>query len=225
MKIFQIVNGKCHWQTPFASLEETANFPPDCIFVEAPDYVNEQWGFDDTEIGDDRFIKPEVPEGFIYNEENGQIMEESAAKRMFEESQAAKQSENNNGLAEALKTHPLTWIDGKQYGITKEDQNEIAMNLVSYQNALTLGVENPVLEWHAVKEACVPWEPANLMALSEAIRQAVYPYYNINQQYKERIYACKSTAELDMIEIDYRTEEEKTAANPDSESSVDEETK
>ena len=59
MKIFQILNGFCHWQTPFKFLEETKGFPADCIFVEAPDYVNEQWGYDETKEGDERFIRPE----------------------------------------------------------------------------------------------------------------------------------------------------------------------
>lgn len=209
-KIFQIVNGRCHWQTPFKSLEETKNFPADCIFVEAPDHVNEQWGFDETEIGDDRFIKPEVPEGFIYDDESGQIMEAGTKERMLEEAKEFKQEKNNTLLAEYLNAHPLTWSDGKQYGITKEDQQEISLNLVSYQNDLAMGIENPRLEWHAIHEQCVPWTYENLAALSSAIRDAVYPWYQKNQAYKTQIYACTSMSELEAIELNYGDPSETT---------------
>lgn len=203
MKIFQIVMGKCHWQTPFKSLDETANFPPDCIFVEAPDYVNEQWGFDETEVGDARFIPPTAPEGFVYDEETGKIVEESALAQMLEESKNNKQNENNRNLSDYLDKHPLTWIDGKKYGITKEDQNEITMNLLSYTTAKEAGVENPVLEWHAINEACVPWEYEKLVALSIDIREAVYPWYSLNQKYKEKIFACDVIKSVDEIELNY----------------------
>jgi len=206
MKIFQIVNGHCHWQTPFGSLEETKNFPADCLFVEAPDYVNEQWGYDETEIGDDRFIPPDIPEGFVYDEDSGQVMEAGAREAALSDAKDAKQAKNNEKLANYLATHPMTWVDGKQYGITKEDQNEIAMNLMSYQNDLALGVENPRLEWHAIHEACTPWTIENLSALSSAIREAVYPWYNKNQEYKTQIYACTSVSQLDEIQLIYGDE-------------------
>lgn len=211
MKIFQIVNGKCHWQTPFESLDETTNFPPDCIFVEAPDYVNEQWGFDETEIGDDRFIAPTPQEGFVYDDDSGQLIEESTLATMLTEAQDNKQNENNELLAKYLDEHPLTWTDGKQYGVTKEDQSEIMANLVSYQNDLALGIENPRLEWHAIHEACVPWTYENLAALSSAIRDAVYPFYNLNQSYKEQIYACTTVSEVKAIELNYPAKTDETS--------------
>ena len=44
MQVFQILHDMCHWRTPFGSIAETVGkFPPDVKFVEAPDYVNEQW--------------------------------------------------------------------------------------------------------------------------------------------------------------------------------------
>ena len=76
MKIFQIFNGFCHWQTPFKSLEETKGFPKDCIFVEAPDYVFEGWGFDETKTGDERFIKPIPPDGWLYDDDTGTFYKE-----------------------------------------------------------------------------------------------------------------------------------------------------
>ena len=228
MAIFQIVNGKCHWRTPFTSLDEVKDrFPPDCLFVDAPDYVNEQWGYDETEIGDDRFIKPVPPEGWVYDDETGQMMPEDMLEQALEETKAAKQNENNNIFAKWLADHPMHWsVDGKTYGVTMADQQEISLNLVSYQLAVTAAVETykaqhpeataeeiaqveaqakatATLEWHAVHEACTPWTEAQLTALSLAIRQYIYPGYTLNQSYKVQIYACETRSEVEAIELDY----------------------
>ena len=218
MKVFQILNGRCHWQTPFQSLAETVGrFPADCLFVEAPDYVNEQWGFDETEIGDDRFIKPVPPEGFIYDDETGQMYPIEMLGQLLDEAKAAKQNENNAKLADYLDTHPLTWSDGKEYGVTMEDQNEIAMNLLSYEMAVQANqaalsanpeatVIEPVLEWHARHEACVPWTYENMVLLSITIRQYIYQWYTLNQAYKTRIYSRESVKDVQAIDIQYTDE-------------------
>lgn len=214
MKIFQILNGRCHWQTPFTSLAETVGkFPPDCLFVEAPDYVNEQWGFDETQIGDDRFIKPTAPDGWVYDDETGHFYPEGMLEQLLIEAQNSKQGENNNLLSKFLTDHPLTWSDGKQYGVTLADQQEIALNLQSYQIAMSAGEESPTLEWHAIHEACVPWTVENLTALSLAIRSYVYPWYTLNQSYKEQIYAAETVKTVESINLEYKTEEEKAAEN------------
>lgn len=81
MKIFQIVNGFCWWDATSTvhSVEEAAEmFAPDCVFVEAPDYVHEGWGFDETAEGDARFLRPEPPDGYIYDESSGTFAPEDA---------------------------------------------------------------------------------------------------------------------------------------------------
>ena len=235
MKVFQILNGRCHWQTPFKSLAETVGrFPADCIFVEAPDYVNEQWGFDETEIGDDRFIKPVPPEGFIYDDETGQMYPIEMLGQLLDEAKAAKQNENNAKLANYLDNHPLTWSDGKEYGVTMEDQNEIAMNLLSYEMAVQANqaalsanpeavVVEPVLEWHARHEACVPWTYENMVLLSITIRQYIYQWYTLNQAYKTRIYSRESVKDVQAIDIQY-TDENVTAMQNGTLFPADEET-
>lgn len=222
-KIFQILHGRCHWQTPFTSLAETTGrFPADCIFVEAPDYVNEQWGFDETEVGDDRFIKPVPPAGFIYDDDTGMMYPEEMLETLLEESKTNKQNENNNILARYLADNPMTWVDGKVYGVTLDDQNEIAMNLLSYEMAIRANeallaenpdaeVTEPVLEWHATHEACTPWSYENLVALSLAIRQYVYPWYQLNQSYKTAIYACETVKEVQAIDLKYPAEDTTTS--------------
>lgn len=71
-KVFQLFNGDLHWETPYKSIEETkGKYAPDVIFVEAPDYVFESWSYDENAEGDARFIKPEAPEGWVYDDRSG----------------------------------------------------------------------------------------------------------------------------------------------------------
>lgn len=79
MKVFQIFEGLCHWDaTPeFPTLEDTVGrFAPDIVFVEAPDYVFEGWGYDETAQGDNRFIQPVPPEGWLYDTKSGTFYKE-----------------------------------------------------------------------------------------------------------------------------------------------------
>lgn len=74
MKIFQILDGICYYDaTPVhPTIADTiGKYPPTVQFVEAPDYVFENWGFDSTKTGDERFIKPTPPEGWYYDDATG----------------------------------------------------------------------------------------------------------------------------------------------------------
>lgn len=121
----------------------------------------------------------------------------------LDEAKAIKQEENKRLFAEYLATHPLTWVDGKTYGITQEDQSEISLNVNQYQVALSAGVETPTLEWHAQHEECSPWSLEQLVALSMAISEAVYPQYHKMQQFKTSIFGATSIEELNVIELTY----------------------
>lgn len=74
MKIVQITGNRVHWDATLRhpTIESTMGlYAPNIIFVEAPDYVFEGWGFDWTQTGDDRFIMPEAPDGFSYDPTTG----------------------------------------------------------------------------------------------------------------------------------------------------------
>lgn len=82
MKVFQILESICHWDaTPeFPTLADTeGKFAPDVFFVEAPDYVHEGWGFDEEADGDERFIQPTPPEGWLYDLETGTFYRDPSA--------------------------------------------------------------------------------------------------------------------------------------------------
>lgn len=78
MKVFQILSGVCYYDaTPMhPTLESTLGcYTPDIVFVEAPAYVFEGWGYDETKTGDARFTQPIPPDGWRYDPETGQFLE------------------------------------------------------------------------------------------------------------------------------------------------------
>lgn len=125
----------------------------------------------------------------------------------LEEAQNLKQEENKLLFAKYLDSHPLTWVDGKEYGVTLEDQSEISLNINQYQMAVSAGVEAPNLEWHARHEECTPWPLDQLVALSLAISEIVYPVYRKMQAYKIAIYGTTTLEDLDAIILAYEEEE------------------
>lgn len=203
-KVFQIVEERCHWHTPFATAEEArAIYPPDCEFVEAPDWVQEQWDFDRSKEGDDRFVHPEPPEGWIWDDNDHCLYSKEDLPRLLSMAQIKKQSENKMLFAMWLDTHPLLWKDGKYYGVTMEDQSEIQLNLSQYQVKLASGIPNPSLQWHSVHEACTNWTLEELTELVLAISNYIYPYFELMNKYKAEIFACTDYHDVPNISLDY----------------------
>ena len=130
--------------------------------------------------------------------------EEIAADRMpdLDALRAAKQDANKAALADWLAAHPLTWTDGKTYGVTEQDQTEMAINLAQYQLAAAAG-QPAALEWHAQKQQCHTFTIDEYTALSLAIAAYVYPYRRYQEQVKAAIYAAQGREALDAIKIDY----------------------
>lgn len=80
MKVFLILDSICFndMTENFPTVESTVGyFTPETLFVEAPDYVFEGWGYDHDETGDNRFIKPIPPEGWLYDDETGTFYQEN----------------------------------------------------------------------------------------------------------------------------------------------------
>lgn len=92
MKVFQIENNICYWDASnkFPTVESTVGyFPPELLFVEAPNYVFEGWGYIDGE-----FIQPTAPDGWIYNENTGTFYPEDYDINM----QSDEPDESNSAL-------------------------------------------------------------------------------------------------------------------------------
>ena len=122
--------------------------------------------------------------------------------RPLPEIQVARQEENKAALAAWLAGHPLTWTDGKRYGVEEQDQNELALNLMQYQVNKAAG-QPAVLEWHAQKEECRAFEEAEYTALSMAISAYVYPYRRYQEKVKAAIYAAETAESVEDVVIDY----------------------
>lgn len=126
--------------------------------------------------------------------------------KTLEQLQAARQEENKAALAAWLVEHPLTWTDGKRYGVEEQDQNEMALNLMQYQAAASAGQVAP-LEWHAQKEACREFTQEEYLGLSMAISAYVYPYRRYQEAVKEAIYNAQTAEEVAAVVIDYASVE------------------
>lgn len=144
-----------------------------------------------------------VPNLYVYNNESNDFV----YRYTLEEAQEMKQAENKALFAEYLESHPLVWVDGKEYGVTMEDQSEISLNLSQYEIAVAAGSRAASLEWHAKHEECVSWSRDNLVALSLDISDFVYPMYRQCQTYKIAIYGATSIEELNAIELKYGDDE------------------
>lgn len=211
MKVFQIVKNTCAWCTGFNSLTDAYRvYPSDLVFVEAPDYVFVGWGYKgeyDSEGNvipmNERFTKPEIPEGSYYDSETGEVFPESELAERLIKAQTIKQNENKTKFAEYLDSNPLVWEDGKEYGITMEDQSEIQLNLTQYQLQVNSGVKDAVLEWHAKREKCTTWNIEDLTRLAISISGAVYPVFQKMNDYKEAIYSATDLDAVRSIEISY----------------------
>lgn len=104
---------------------------------------------------------------------------------------------NKQKFNEWLKENPLEWSDGKNYGITLEDQSELNLTLSKYKESSMLKIEPvPKLEWHAQKEENVEWAYEDLINLSNAISEKVYDKYHLMQRYKIEIYNATTVKEL-----------------------------
>lgn len=113
-----------------------------------------------------------------------------------------KQNENNLAL-ETFLSEQAVEFNGKQYGASYADQNEMMSNLMQYQLSYQVNPETAVLEWHAKKEKCEPFTLEDFTALALKIKEFVYPYVSYCQDIKELIYACATKEELKNIQIDY----------------------
>ena len=215
MKIFQIVKGICEWHTPYKTAgEAVSKYPKQCVFVEAPDYVFEGWIYKTKDdegnilLGNDRFIKPECPEGYIYDDYTGKFILEEEFAPILAKMKDEKQELNKLLFAKFLNDHPLLYKDNKYYGVTLEDQTEISLNLTQYKIQVEAGLDNPILEWHAAHEASSEWSYDDLTALSVAINQYIYPWFKKMQEYKTLIFSSMTKEELADIKIIYKTEDE-----------------
>ena len=143
-----------------------------------------------------------ISNNWITSSEAAEIIGDDLQPEQFSGLQQQKQVQNNTALAAYLSANPVTWQDGKQYGITQEDQNEMSLNLIQYQAMQAAGIETK-LEWHAAKEECREFEPEEYMGLTMLISNTVIPLVRKNQAIKAAIFAAQNLDELEAVQIAY----------------------
>ena len=111
------------------------------------------------------------------------------------------QEKNKTALAEFLASQSVEF-NGKPYGVSEEDQNEMALNFMQYQ-ALTTAGQQVTLEWHSKKSACETFTAEEFVQLTAMIKAFVYPYFQQMNMIKQQIFSSTSREELDKIEIKY----------------------
>ena len=111
------------------------------------------------------------------------------------------QEKNKTALAEFLADQSVEF-NGKPYGVSEEDQNEMALNFMQYQ-ALTTAGQQVTLEWHSKKSACETFTAEEFVLLTAMIKAFVYPYFQQMNVIKAQIFSSTSREELDKIEIKY----------------------
>lgn len=128
MKVFQIKSGFCFNDASrkFKKASDTiGRFPPDVLFVDAPDYVFEGWGYDAEAEGDARFIQPTPPEGWVYDTETGTFYQE---EKMLSSAITKKLAEISNACNTAIISGIDVEIDGEpvHFNLSLEDQANIS---------------------------------------------------------------------------------------------------
>ena len=157
---------------------------------------------------DDAKIANAVEKDCITNEQFEEITGHSIYEMGdFSAAQERKQNENKKALAEFLQNNPITWTDGCVYGVTEEDQNELALNLNQYQLQVAAGLPNVKLEWHPRHAACRDFTLEEYTGLVLAVKNFVYPYVQQCQTLKEKIYNAKNINELKAVAIVYEKAE------------------
>lgn len=117
----------------------------------------------------------------------------------LEEAQAFRQEENKGALARFLESSTVEF-NGKLYGVTEADQNEMQAMVMQYQMLTSAGVETE-LQWHAKHEECRTFTIEEMVALVAAVKAFVLPHMNKMQSIKQKIYSAKSVEEVKEIEV------------------------
>ena len=200
MKIFQIVNNICYYDaTPVhPTLESTVDrYPPDVLFVEAPDIVREGWGYDPTETGDARFIRPTPPEGWQYDDETGTFYQ----GKLYDPYRERKIAECDDACSRAIvKGCDVTLEDGtvEHFALTAEDQ----INIATAEKAVRAGATQ--FPYHADGKLCRLYDAKDIMnIINTATAWKTYhtTYFNHLKQWINR-----TEEKADILAIHYGDE-------------------
>lgn len=141
-KVVEIVNNTVHRVYPEFRVSSDAYkvFAKNILFVDAPDTVWPGYGYDSNKTGDDRFIRPELNEGWVYNE-MGQPWNPEAQRSAERESLHAATTNDTMQALRKLREGDKTidwqaWLDAL-------DAYNVAIEKTKEQEGYPLNVEYP----------------------------------------------------------------------------------
>lgn len=152
-------------------------------------------------------VEPHVP---VYGATRKEQEIDSMTLDDYKES---RQKENKLALAAFLEEHPVTWIDGLQYGVTQEDQSEMIADKAAYDLKHAL---DPTwkLQWHSIKSDCRDFTEEEFLGLMSTIIDFVYPYRQLEMSYKDAIYSATTKEEVGSVNIMYTLPEDQQTEPP-----------
>ena len=103
MKVVQIHNGQVYHDLSYkysSAVEASKFYSSEILIVDAPNYVFPGWGYNPSLDGDNKFIKPTVPEDMKYDEQTGTVWNPLEYRRS---ERISKHAETSNDTLEALR--------------------------------------------------------------------------------------------------------------------------
>lgn len=126
-----------------------------------------------------------------------------------------KINQSKEALADYLESHPLLSSvhnnTAAYYSVTKEKQDLMMQQYLSYQIAKSVDPEHAVLTYNATGEVCEPWGEAEFLQLIIEVKAYVYPLVSYQQTVEKKIMECETKDEVSNITIDYASAVEKAA--------------
>lgn len=190
MKVFQIKSGFCFNDATgkFKTAEETKDkFAPDVLFVDAPDYVFEGWGYDYNAEGNARFIKPTPPDGYAYDDETGTFyLEEEYLQKALTDKLEEISIVCNRRIIEGFDIN----ISGndEHFTLMLEDQANINNLFELVKNGSTQII------YHSNNNPCQIYTPTQIVQLYLAAQNHItynLIYHNYLKQYVQTIASTK----------------------------------
>lgn len=112
------------------------------------------------------------------------------------------QKQNSEALETFLEKKPLLYTDGKYYGVSKIDRDEMSQQYLAYQlnKAINPNAED-IVKWHSKGTKCTPMSVLEFSTLALAVYAYTEPYYEEMQTIKEAIMSALTKAEVLSIKI------------------------
>lgn len=112
------------------------------------------------------------------------------------------QKKNSDSLESFLENNPLLYTDGKYYGVSKVDRDEMSQQYLAYQlNKVMNSNAEDVVKWHSKGTKCTPMSVSDFSALALAVYAYTEPYYEKMQEIKEAIMSSQNKDEILSIKI------------------------